>query len=125
MLRPVASVITVSSLDICYSCLFPVQNSSYVFLRLETDAPCDSASQPVVLMLVWDCNLSLEKAEEATQPMQPEDPDRRTVWQVQGANAKSFDLPFGYSHRDPGIRKDIHDAIGVDLRVIWSDPSST
>ena len=34
-----------------------------------------------------------------------------------GAHAKSFDLPFGFSHRDRGIRHDTHDAISIELRV--------
>ena len=99
--------------------------------KLESDAPSDSATQPVVLVLVGDCNLVRETAEEAIQPMQPEEPNWRTVWQVhtttaarggdlifvKGAYARSFDLPFGISHRDRGIRNDTHDAIAIDLRV--------
>ena len=63
--------------------------------------------------------------------MQPRDPNWRTVWQVHATtaarggdlppppppNAKSFDLPFGFSHRDRGIGNDTHDAIGIELRV--------
>ena len=49
---------------------------------MESQAPSDSAAQPVVYVLVGDCNLSLELAEEATQPMQHQNPDWRTVWQV-------------------------------------------
>ena len=46
---------------------------------------------------------------------------------VRGANAKSFDLPFGYSHKDAGVRKDIHDVIGIELQVMVAsklEPSS-
>ena len=39
--------------------------------KLETDAPSDSATQSVVQVLVGDCNLNPEMAEEAIQPMQP------------------------------------------------------
>ena len=99
---------------------------------LETEAPNDSAAQPVVLVLVGDCNLSLDEAEEATQTVQPEDADWRTVWHVhatseqkggdlifvKGAHAKSFDLPFGASHRDRDIWNDSHDAIAIELRVM-------
>ena len=73
--------------------------------------------------------------------MQPKVPDWRTVWHVhattaelsgdlifvKGAHAKSFDLPFGKSHRDRGVRNDDHDAIGIELRVIVEsepEPSS-
>ena len=100
--------------------------------RLESDAPSDSATQPVVQVLVGDCNLTLENAQEAVQPMQPRMIVKwNTVWTVhttdagrsgdvifvKGANAKSFDLPFGPSHGDRNIGKDIHDAIGIELRV--------
>ena len=98
---------------------------------LESEAPNDSAAQPVVLVLVGDCNLLPEQAEEATQTLQPVEGDWRTVWQVhpttkrlsgdlifvKGAHASSFDLPFGCSHRDRGVRHDQHDAIGIELRV--------
>ena len=40
---------------------------------LEAEAPTDSAAQPVVLVLVGDCNLFPEQAEEATQTLQPVD----------------------------------------------------
>ena len=30
----------------------------------------------------------------------------------------SFDLPFGKNHRDGGVRRDDHDAIGVELRTV-------
>ena len=36
-------------------------------------AETDSATQPVVQVLVGDCNLTLENAEEAVQPMQSVD----------------------------------------------------
>ena len=36
---------------------------------------------------------------------------------VKGAHAVSFDLPFGFSHRQRGIRDDDHDAIGIELRL--------
>ena len=95
--------------------------------RLESQAPSDSAAQPVVYVLVGDCNLSLELAEEATQPMQHQNPDWRTVWQVhastaarggdlifvKGADAHSFDL-LNDAH---GITNDAHDAIGIELQV--------
>ena len=97
-----------------------LQNSEFV-------APPDSATQPVVKVLVGDCNLTRELAEEATQPLQPADQNYRTVWQVhatsfgesgdlilvQGANARMFDLPFGKKHSDRAIRNDCHDAIGI------------
>ena len=99
--------------------------------KLESEVPVDSATQPIVRVLVGDCNLSKETAEAATQPMQPEEPNWRTVWQVhattaalsgdlifvKGAHAKSFDLPFGASHRDRDIWNDSHDAIAIELRV--------
>ena len=34
---------------------------------------------------------------------------------VKGTNAKPFDLPFGISHGDRGMRNDQHDAIGIEL----------
>ena len=100
--------------------------------RLESDVPSDSATQPVVLVLVGDCILSRQLAEDATQKMQPKVPGWRTVWHVhattaelsgdlifvKGALAKSFDIPFGKSHRDRGVRNDDHDASGIELRVI-------
>ena len=46
---------------------------------------------------------------------------------VKGAHARSFDLPFGKSHRDRGVRRDSHDAIGIELRVMVEaepEPSS-
>ena len=115
---------------------------------LESEVPFDSTTQPVVLVLVGDCNLSIEPAEDATLPLQPHETGNesnwRTVWQVhtttaalsgdlifvKGANAMSFDLPFGSSerkamelafgrtmHRDRGVWNDCHDAIGIELRV--------
>ena len=107
--------------------------------QLMSDAPSDSAAQPVVYVLVGDCNLSKEAAEEATQELQPDEPaDWKSVWHVhattaalsgdlifvKGALAKSFDLPFGRSHRDRGIRRDDHDDIGIELRVtVESEPT--
>ena len=99
---------------------------------LESEVPFDSTTQPVVLVLVGDCNLLKEAAEEATQPLQPEKPDWRTVWHVhttkaakggdlifvKGAHARSFDLPSGFSHSDCGLTNDDHDAIGIELRVM-------
>ena len=62
---------------------------------LESEAPSDSATQPVVLVLLGDCNLPRDLAEEATQPMQPDDPHWRTVWQVHTTTAaRSGDLIF-------------------------------
>ena len=69
---------------------------------------------------------------QATQPLQPEDADWKSVWHVhatkagkggdlilvKGANAQSFELPFGVSHEDRGPRNDDHDAIGIRLRVL-------
>ena len=105
--------------------------------KLMANAPSDSAAQPVVYVLVGDCNLSKEAAEEATQELQPEHPDWQSVWHVhataaklsgdlifvKGAIARSFDLPFGRSHRDRGIRRDDHDAIGIELRVNIEPPT--
>lgn len=100
---------------------------------LEIEEPSDSATQPVVMVLVGDCNLSKEQAEEATQAIQPPDPNWRTVWQVhataagkcgdvlfvKGANAYSFDLP-------DGVKNDLHDAIGIELVVnVESEPKPT
>ena len=63
--------------------------------RLKSDAPSDSATQPVVQVLVGDCNLSKGQGEEATQPMQPEEGDWRTVWQVHATKtARGGDLIF-------------------------------
>ena len=42
--------------------------------KLEKEAPSDSAAQPVVYVLVGDCNLSRDLAEEAIQPLQPQNP---------------------------------------------------
>ena len=100
--------------------------------QLESNASSDTATQPVVQVLVGDCNLTPEKAKEAAQPLQPADANRQTVWQVhatdaalpgdlmfvKGAHAMSFDLPYGYSHRDRGIAKDCHDAFAIELRVM-------
>ena len=101
--------------------------------RLELEAPPNSATQPVVKVLLGDCNLQKDKATEGIQSEQPPHPaDWRTVWQVlttsaglggdlmfvKGAHAVSFDLPFGFSHRDRGVRHDCHDAIGMELRVV-------
>ena len=100
--------------------------------QLENEALVDSATQPVVLVLVGDCNLVKQTAEKATHPLQPEDDDWRTVWHVhpteagkggdlifvKGAHARSFELPFGFSHADRGVRPDRHDAIGIELRVM-------
>ncbi len=95
---------------------------------MEEISPTDSATQPVVQVLVGDCNLTLEIADEAVQPMQPPVMGKwNTVWTVhttgagqsgdvifvKGAHAESFDLPFGYSHEDRGIRNDS----GIELRV--------
>jgi len=105
--------------------------------KLMANAPSDSAAQPVVYVLVGDCNLSKEAAEEAIQELQPEHPDWQSVWHVhataaklsgdlifvKGAIARSFDLPFGRSHRDRGIRHDDHDAIGIELRVNIEPPT--
>ena len=100
--------------------------------KLERASPTDSATQPVVQVLVGDCNLTFENALEAVEPMQPRMiVEWRTVWTVyttgagqsgdvifvKGAHAESFDLPFGYSHEDRAIRNGSHDAIGVELRV--------
>ena len=100
--------------------------------QLENEALHDSATQPVVLALVGDCNLEKSDAEEATGPLQPEGENFETVWHVhrtkagkggdlifvRGAHAQSFELPFGFSHKDRGPRKDQHDAMGVELRVL-------
>ena len=94
---------------------------------LEREAQVDSATQPVVIVLVGDCNLSKDLAEEATQAVQPLVHNWRTAWHVhataagnggdlifvKGANASSFELPFGKSHTDRGVRNDDHDAIGI------------
>ena len=99
--------------------------------KLESEVPVDSATQPIVPVLGGACYLSKQTAEEATQPMQPEEPNWRTVWQehattatlsgdlifVKGAHAKSFDLPLGPSHRNWGVRNRSHDAIAIELRV--------
>ena len=99
---------------------------------LETHAPIDRAAQPVVKVLVRDCNLKKEQAEELLQTLQPPEATWRTVWQVhgttwglsgdvifvKGAKAMSFDLPFGKNHRDRGVRNDDHDAICVELRAM-------
>ena len=99
--------------------------------KLESETEIDSSALPVVLVLVGDCNLSLEAAKKAIQPMQPNEATWRTEWQVhtttaalsgdliftKGAKAESFDLPFGPSHRDWGVRKDSHDAIAIELKV--------
>ena len=89
-----------------------------------------SASQPAVLVLVGDPNLTKQEAEEAIQMLQTnEGADWENVWHVhttskqlsgdivlvKGANAKPFDLPFGISHGDRGMRHDQHDAIGIEL----------
>ena len=52
-----------------------------------SEAPSDSAAQPVVYVLVGDCNLSLALGEEATQPLQPEHADWKSVWQVHATTA--------------------------------------
>ena len=84
---------------------------------LQSQAPSDSAAQPVVLVLLGDCNLTKDLAESAIQPMQTEVDHWRTVWHahatsfgksgdvmiVKGAHAMSFDLPFGCSHIQKGI----------------------
>ena len=45
--------------------------------KLEKVAPTIvGAAQPVVYVLVGDCNLSRDLAEEAIQPLQPQNPDR-------------------------------------------------
>ena len=92
-----------------------------------------SASQPAVLVLVGNPNLTKQEAEEAIQMFQTNDgADWQNVWHVhttsaqlsgdivlvKGAYAKSFDLPFGPSHHDrgPGLINDQHDAIGIELR---------
>ena len=41
--------------------------------QLENEALQDSATQPVALLLVGDCNLVKETAEQATQGLQPDD----------------------------------------------------
>ena len=56
--------------------------------RLESDTQSDSATQPVVQVLVGDCNLTREQGEEATQPIQPENQTWRTVWQVHATTAE-------------------------------------
>ena len=100
-------------------------------VQLENEALVDSATQPIVLVLVGDCNLVKETAMQATQPLQPEVDDFLSVWHVhrteagksgdlmfvKGAHADIFELPFGVSHDDRGARNDNHDAIGIQLRV--------
>ena len=106
---------------------------------LESDAHkqfgrTDSATQPVVLVLLGDCQLTLTLAEQGIQQCQPDDmteEDYRAPWHVhathaglggdlvfvKGAHAQSFDLPFGRSWPDRGTRNDEHDAIYVELKV--------
>ena len=49
---------------------------------LQSVAPTDSATQPVVKVLVGDCNLKAEQAQEVTYLLQPPVPTWRTVWHV-------------------------------------------
>ena len=92
-----------------------------------------SATQPAVIVLVGDPNLVKEEAEAAIQTLQPDDGAHwQNVWQVhatstqlsgdialvKGAHVMPFDLPFGPSHRHPGVRKDQHDAIGLELQFL-------
>jgi hypothetical protein len=101
-------------------------------LQQQAEHNSSSVSQPAVLVLVGDPNLTKEEAEEAAQTLQTNaSADWQNVWQVhttsaqrkgdivlvKGAHAMSFDLPFGPSHRDRGVRKDQHDAIGVQLHI--------
>ena len=78
-------------------------------VQLENEASLDGATQPVALLLVGDCNLVKETAEEATQALQPVDDNFLTVWHVhrteagkggdvmfvKGAHCKPFVFPFG------------------------------
>ena len=93
--------------------------------------PHDTATQPVVRVLVGDCSLTKDHAEEAVQALQPTAPHWRTVWQVhetsfgqsgdlmfvKGAHAFTFDLPVGKNHAFCGDPNNTHDAIGIMLRV--------
>jgi hypothetical protein len=101
-------------------------------LEKQAELKGSSASQPAVLVLVGDPNLTKQEVEEAIQMFQTNDgADWQNVWHVhttsaqlsgdivlvKGAYAKSFDLPFGRSHRDRGLGliNDQHDAIGIEL----------
>ena len=107
--------------------------------RLEASAPPqrDGASQLVAFVLVGDSNLSQHQGDEAVQGLQPAMGSWNTVWHVhassfqrsgdilfvKGANAVAFDLPVGVSHPDRGVRKDSHDAFGVELRILRNPAS--
>jgi len=107
--------------------------------RLEASAPPqrDGASQPVAFVLVGDSNLSQQQGEEAVQVLQPASPCWNNVWHVhastakrsgdilfvKGAHAEAFDLPVGVSYPDTGVRRDCHDAIGVELRILRNPAS--
>ena len=99
-------------------------------LEKQAELKGSSSSQPAVLVLVGDPNLTKQEAEEAIQVLQTNDgADWENVWHVhttskqlsgdivlvKGTNAKPFDLPFGISHGDRGMRHDQHDAIGIEL----------
>ena len=92
-------------------------------------------------LLVGDCNLVQEKAEEAVSGLQPDVADSYLqVWHVhsskagrggdlmfiKGAHARPFELPFGASYPDKrGPRNDKHDAFGLSINVpaILSEPA--
>jgi len=108
--------------------------------RLEATALSHSKRlEATAFVLVGDCNLSREQGEEAVQSLQPAENDNWSkVWHVhtttaaksgdilfvKGAHAAAFDLPFGVSHRDRGVRSGCHDAIGVELRILRKEEQS-
>ena len=114
--------------------------------HLETNAAnkehLGGSQQPIVYVLVGDCNLEKDEGEEATQPLQQHEGAWSDDWHVhgtqaqkggdilfvKGAHASLFELPVGVSHSDRGIRHDNHDAFGVELRLFAKNarqPDST
>ncbi len=96
---------------------------------METHLSHERAAQPVVLVLVGDCNLTATEASTGISVLPPEDPEWTTMWHVhatrfgvsgdltfvKGANPKPFDLPVGCNWPNTGARKDCHNAVGVEL----------
>ena len=89
---------------------------------------------PVVRLIVGDDNLYAREARQELQRTRDEDP----LWEVHpaaadrqgdhvavnGAAATPIDISIGASFRDPGMRRDQHDAVAVRLRIpVASQPA--
>jgi hypothetical protein len=93
------------------------------------------ASQPAVIIMVGDPNISAVQGEEALQSLQPTslDANWRATWRVRasmrehggdilfakGTHAAFLDMPIGGSYADRSMRSDSRDAFGVTITMPW------